>query len=118
MVDVDLDELVTGTSVEWDKVAGIMVGAVLATVGYALAVSVELVSSAVQTAMDAYGRFLAALVATPFAGAVSVLEAAWSAFAASIVVLGPFAFPATVAMSAVVLYLVFWGVRAFARWRW
>lgn len=107
---VEGDDYVSGGSVQWGRVAGAMVGAVLTVLGYAAARSVLLVGDAASTFLAGVAWFQASLVSLPFVGGSRIIGEAWAAFASSLGMFGPFAFPVAVATTVAVLLILYWGV--------
>lgn len=107
------DEFVSGGSVDWGGVAAGIVGAFVWLVGMAYSGFITMIGSAAQTALQGISNWTAAVIGTPFDGAEAVFETAWREWASFMTVLGPLAFPATVAMISVVVLLVIAGVSRF-----
>lgn len=109
------DEFVNGGSVDWGGVAAGIVGGFVWLVGMAYAGLITMVGNGIQTALQGISAWTAAVVGTPFDGSAAVFETAWREWASFMTVLGPFAFPVTVAMISLVVLLVLAGVSRFGR---
>ena len=112
---IDSGDYVEDGSIQWDDLLGASAGAIVTAI---VVVAWDMFNFAVTGAFSYVGAWfegLAGVVRTPYEAGASAFEAGYQSGAEALAVAGPFAFPISVVLVAISVWLVIYGVNSLVR---